>query len=207
MSEFGKRIMAILVIGALLPLAGCATLIRGNTQELSVSSEPKEADVYVNGLARGKTPLMLRLDRDVSYHVELRHPEFGSRVFMINRRLEAGWLILDVLCGLVPIVVDASSGAWYALEPDRIRVSLFESPELLNWKVELARAIDSVQRRKGRPSPDQARFLAMLTNLGITPEEWIYSLDESDYRDFQESGENHKTWLKARIKKAIEGEE
>lgn len=203
MKALKKRGFPILLMFALLPLTGCATLIRGNTQEVSVSSQPSEAEVYVNGLARGKTPVMLRLDRDMSYHVELRHPDFGSSVFMVNRQLGTGWLVLDILCGLVPVVVDASSGAWYSLEPDNVVVQLSESTQMTSWKMELLRAMSDLQERKGHPSPGQKKFSDMLKQLGITPEEWVASLDEADYKNFQESGKNPKDWLQDRIEAAV----
>ncbi len=34
----------------------------------------------------------------------------------ITNHVGAGWIILDVLAGRVPFVVDAATGAWYSLD-------------------------------------------------------------------------------------------
>lgn len=36
----------------------------------------------------------------------------------------AGWIVLDVLAGLVPIIVDAATGAWYGLDQDNVNAVL-----------------------------------------------------------------------------------
>jgi hypothetical protein len=38
----------------------------------------------------------------------------------------AGWVVLDVLAGLVGIIVDAATGAWYELDQDAVNAILEE---------------------------------------------------------------------------------
>ncbi len=36
----------------------------------------------------------------------------------------AGWIILDILGGLVPIIVDVATGGWYELDNTNVKVVL-----------------------------------------------------------------------------------
>ena len=42
----------------------------------------------------------------------------------INSKVGAGWVILDVLGGLIPIVVDAATGSWKKLDQDAVDAQL-----------------------------------------------------------------------------------
>ena len=45
----------------LIVLAGCATIISGRKQDVSISSEPTAANVSVDAFNYGKTPVMIYL--------------------------------------------------------------------------------------------------------------------------------------------------
>ena len=40
----------------------------------------------------------------------------------------AGWVILDILGGLLPVIVDAATGAWKSLDAQTCNVSLLKDP-------------------------------------------------------------------------------
>ena len=42
----------------------------------------------------------------------------------VTNKVGAGWVILDVLGGLVPIIIDAVTGAWYDLSEKNVDVNL-----------------------------------------------------------------------------------
>jgi hypothetical protein len=46
----------------------------------------------------------------------------------INHSVGAGWIILDVLGGFVPLIIDAATGSWNQLDNTTVRCSL-EQPE------------------------------------------------------------------------------
>jgi len=47
-------------------LTGCATVLTGTTQRVTIDSTPQGADVIIDGYMMGTTPTILRLDRDVN---------------------------------------------------------------------------------------------------------------------------------------------
>jgi hypothetical protein len=115
-----KKSIAGLCVLALLLLTGCATLFKGTNEKVNMQSSPIQADVYVNGLLMGRTPLQLNLAARKSYTIEFRAEGYQPRVYHINNRVGAGWVLLDVLLGLVPVIVDAATGAWYYLDQKNI---------------------------------------------------------------------------------------
>lgn len=43
---------------------------------------------------------------------------------IVSNHIGTGWVILDVICGLIPIIVDGITGAWYYLDTDNINAVL-----------------------------------------------------------------------------------
>ncbi len=110
------RIGSVFIVFAMIFSTGCATLFGPSTHKLAVSSEPAEADVFVNGMRMGVTPVVLDLKADQAYTIEYRKIGYDRVTRVVNTRVGAGWVILDVLGGLIPVIIDASTGAWNNLE-------------------------------------------------------------------------------------------
>jgi hypothetical protein len=53
----------------------------------------------------------------------LRSPTGEERTFQLRNEIGTLWIILDVVTGLVPIIVDAATGDWYELKPGEVFVS------------------------------------------------------------------------------------
>jgi len=48
--------------------------------------------------------------------IEFRKEGFKTEVRQIKNEIGIGWVVLDVVCGLVPVLVDALTGSWYDLD-------------------------------------------------------------------------------------------
>ncbi len=108
-----------------LLLNGCATIFKGTSNNVDFSSTPSGAKVYVNGNLVGTTPVRVKLESDKVYHIEFRKEGFEPKTFTITNHIGVGWVILDVLFGgLIAIVVDAATGAWYELDQESINAIL-----------------------------------------------------------------------------------
>ena len=110
----------------LVALAGCATLFNEDTKAIGLSSVPAEAEVWIDGMQRGVTPLTLNLDNHTSHTVTFRKEGHRDVVCDLTATTGTKWIILDVLGGLIPIIVDASTGAWKSVEQDSCNVTLPE---------------------------------------------------------------------------------
>jgi hypothetical protein len=111
----------ILIIALIcIYLSSCALVFKGTKQEVSFRSDPQRAEVYVNGIRMGETPLTLKLVTKQTYAIEFKIEGFKPKSFQINNKVGAGWVVLDIVLGLVPVVVDAATGAWYSLDQKNI---------------------------------------------------------------------------------------
>jgi len=126
-----KKIVLIItsIVTLTVLVTGCATLFGPKTHPLAVSSEPHGAEVYVNGFKMGNTPVELSLKADKSYNIEFRKEGYESVTRIVNTKVGAGWVILDVLAGLVPVIIDASTGAWNQLDQDAVNAALVQQNE------------------------------------------------------------------------------
>jgi len=109
----------------LVVLAGCASIISGRKQEVSISSEPTAANVYVDRVNRGKTPVTIYLDRGRKHTVKIELEGYEPYMVTIGRGFN-GWFLLNVVFLWAPIgmVIDFATGAVYSLSPDEIKASL-----------------------------------------------------------------------------------
>lgn len=122
-----KTILTIsLFVVASLCFNSCATLFGKKTHALAVGSDPSGADVYVNGFKMGTTPVELNLKGDKSYTIEYRKEGYESISRVVNTKVGAGWIVLDVLGGLIPVVIDAATGNWNKLDQDAVNAVLEE---------------------------------------------------------------------------------
>jgi hypothetical protein len=122
-----KRLITILVATILvISLTGCATVLKGNTQEVTFASDPSKAEVYINGTYFGETPFHLNLDSTNTYAVEFRKSGYSSKTVLINSEVGVAWVLLDVLTGFVPVVVDALTGDWKTLDTNNVVMILQE---------------------------------------------------------------------------------
>jgi hypothetical protein len=118
-----SRIFGSLVIVVLL-LASCATIFKGSTQKVNFGSDPSGAKVYINGQLMGTTPFELGLQSKHSYTIEFRKEGFQNKTVLITNSIGAGWIILDVLLGLIPVIVDAATGDWMYLDQTNVNAAL-----------------------------------------------------------------------------------
>ncbi len=113
-----------LTVVAVLLYHGCATIFKGTSENVDFSSDPSGAKVYVNGVPRGTTPLKIKLESKGTYTIEFKKEGYGTSTYTITNHVGAGWIVLDVICGLIPVIVDASTGAWYELDTKYVNAVL-----------------------------------------------------------------------------------
>ena len=110
-------------------LSSCALIFKGTKEEVRFGSDPQRAEVYINGVKMGETPFALKLVTKDTYAIEFRLEGYKSKSFQINNKVGAGWIILDILFGLVPVVIDAATGAWYSFDQKNIDAVLEKQQE------------------------------------------------------------------------------
>ncbi|EPX64447.1 putative lipoprotein [Cystobacter fuscus DSM 2262] len=119
----------MVLAGAVSLSVGCATLLAEKTNSIPIQSSPTHADVYIDGIKRGRTPLTLQLDPRRSYTLVFKKEGLEDKVFDLRNQVGVGWVILDVLLGVFPVIVDTGTGAWHSLEPSSVKVAMLPPGE------------------------------------------------------------------------------
>jgi hypothetical protein len=125
MKNIGKMTLFVAsVTAACFTITGCAALFRGSHDVVSFSSDPPGAKVYVDGMEMGKTPMQAPLVAKHDHSVQFRMDGYEATSKVISSSAGGGWIVLDVLGGVIPIVVDAATGAWNGLDDSNVSVIL-----------------------------------------------------------------------------------
>jgi hypothetical protein len=116
-------ILSVLLISSIL-FIGCATIFKGSTEGINFTSQPQDADVIVNGVDLGKTPIEINLKTNKIYTIEFKKEGFGTKTVVLNNSVSGGYVVLDILGGLLPVVIDAATGGWYTLDQEHVNAIL-----------------------------------------------------------------------------------
>jgi len=115
-----KAISIIVIISFLYLLSSCATLFKGTSEDVNFSSDPQRAEVWVNGVKMGETPMALKLECKKTYTIEFKKEGFETVTKTITNHVGLGWILLDIWLFYVPLIVDAVTGAWYYLDQKNV---------------------------------------------------------------------------------------
>jgi len=111
---------------AIFIFVGCATIVKGRFQKISVSSVPSDVWVRVDG-QQIKTPGVVTLDTTrTMYVLEFEKEGYETMQFKIKRTL-SGWLFGNIIFGgIIGVVIDFASSSAYKLMPEEVEVQLRE---------------------------------------------------------------------------------
>jgi hypothetical protein len=123
-----KKIFGLAVVAMALFLSSCATLVNGTKQTVSFNSEPSGATVIlVNKKGQettiGTTPMVTAIPRKTK-RVKFSSEGFSTETYDAYANASVHWLYwVDAICGLVPAIVDISTGGYILLE-ENVKVEL-----------------------------------------------------------------------------------
>lgn len=126
----GLLAVASLVLGgvAMFVFTSCATIVRGSSQDLKISSTPTNARVLVDDEDRGSTPTTLTLDRGDDYQITFQKEGYEDETVNIDQDFKIGWPIFGNIFswGIIGIIVDVANGSAYQLTPEQVEAALGE---------------------------------------------------------------------------------
>jgi hypothetical protein len=96
--EVKTKFIAAMTVATVFLFQSCATIMRGTSQNIPITSNPIGAKVIVDGEEMGSTPLNLRLKRKASHVIQIEKQGYNS--FMI--RTTSNTSILSTLGNLIP---------------------------------------------------------------------------------------------------------
>ncbi len=118
-----SSVFALILVVSFI-FTSCATLFKGSTDTVSFSSDPSDTKVYVNGIFLGTTPFQIELKSNHSYTIEFKKEGYGTKTVLLNNSVGAGWIVLDIFGGVIPVIIDAATGNWYNLDQEHINAIL-----------------------------------------------------------------------------------
>jgi hypothetical protein len=105
--------MSTKLAAAALVLTGCATIFAGNTAAIQIRSNPG-APIMVDGAPAGQSPGVVLVSANQPHQIVV-----GDHACTLLPQIGVLWVVLDVVLGLVPVVVDAITGAWVTVNGDQ----------------------------------------------------------------------------------------
>ena len=117
-------VLAIIAVSS----SACATLFNSEVKAVGMYSSPMGAEVWIDGIMHGKTPLSVELDNQESHTVVFRKEGHSDVACDLESQSQGRWLLVDVVPGvlllLIPLVVDAMTGDWRGISESACNVVL-----------------------------------------------------------------------------------
>lgn len=121
-----------------LALSGCATIISGSNQTITVNTDVPGAQVMLNGMPLGITPLIVSIKRGQEGVLSVQMPGYTTFQAPITKKVNGIFFVNILFGGTFGSSTDYSTGAMYAYEPDTYFVTLAPAgmapPVAAEWK-------------------------------------------------------------------------
>ncbi len=118
-----KKTIISLVSTSLL-LSSCATIMHGTTQSIGISTNPHNAEVWLDNRLAGHSPIILEMSRNENHIVRIELEGYQPYELTFTRKI-SGWCAGNlVFGGVIGLVIDALSGGIYTLTPEQVQVEM-----------------------------------------------------------------------------------
>jgi hypothetical protein len=117
----------VLALGFVLFASGCATIIKGTTQTVSINSNVEGAQVIVNGESVGQTPFTGQIKRKSGTTVTVRKQGYQTKTVTLTTEIEAIFWGNIISGGAIGSTTDLTTGAMYYYAPSTLEVDLVPS--------------------------------------------------------------------------------
>lgn len=131
------KLTTALICVPLLLCSGCATIVGQNTQAISITSTPPQADVKIvdedgNVAIQGQTPITVTLTKSsghffggMTYTVTVSKTGFASQDIQITHHVNGKYKFGNIFFGPIAyFAVEPFHGAMYDLSPESIDITL-----------------------------------------------------------------------------------
>ena len=126
-----KMIAVALTMIQLVTLSGCATIVSGKTQDISIRTTPPGADVLIDGSVAGTSPMIANLVRKRRHEIQFKMAGQPDVSRGTTRGFNWWYLGNAILGGIIGLIVDPITGAMYKVKPEDIHVDYTKgTPEI-----------------------------------------------------------------------------
>ncbi len=125
MRRFMKKSAAFLVlISHSLLVSGCASIVSGRHQDVQVISNPPGAEVMIDGMKRGSTPMVVELKRSERHTIKLSKEGYLEETRGTKKGFNWWFTGNIIVGGIIGIIIDFATGAVYKVKPEDINVEM-----------------------------------------------------------------------------------
>ena len=101
----------ILLLSVLTFVSSCASIVDGKSQQMTFQSTPAGAEVLINGIVKGKTPLTIDVLRAENTSLTIRKDGFSEQTLVMKTGVN-GMFFGNILIGGLPgTTTDVATGA------------------------------------------------------------------------------------------------
>lgn len=121
-----KGTFSVAVILLMLPILqnGCATILVGSSQDITVNSNVPGAEVLFNGKVIGVTPLTTSVSKQIDSILEVRKEGYQPQTINMSTSLTAAFWGNIIIGGLLGSTTDQSTDSAYEYDPGSFQVTL-----------------------------------------------------------------------------------
>ena len=123
MNTLRVRVAAI-ALSAAFACASCATMLKGTSEQIMVSSDPAGVDVSVNGEPSGKTPVVTTVPSSRNLQIQLTKAGYQEQTVTDDATFRWGYEIWSFICYVLPMGVDLLDGAAWGHQQTMIAAHL-----------------------------------------------------------------------------------
>lgn len=120
----------VLVAVLTVSVSACGLVFGGTRQNIRLDASPTASIKTQPVTSDYTTPASISLERSKNYTVTFAATGYQPKTLEVQRSIRGGIVVLDIICGLVPVIIDAATGAWYKLTPEVSSVTLQSSDGL-----------------------------------------------------------------------------
>lgn len=121
-----KTKITILLITILL--SSCATVFTGTRSKIKVQQGNVPAQVFLNGNLIGTAPCKVKVPKHLLRNgkavLTIKAEGYKDAVITLDGRVRVGWVVFDILTGVVGLAVDFATGAIYKADHKTVTYQL-----------------------------------------------------------------------------------
>jgi hypothetical protein len=123
-TESGKMKKIYFALAVLVFASGCATIIKGTSQTVSINSNVTGADVIVNGEPVGQTPFTGPIKRKSGTTVTVKKEGYQTKTITLTTEVESIFWGNIIFGGFFGSTTDLTTGAMYYYAPATLEIDL-----------------------------------------------------------------------------------
>jgi TolA-binding protein len=116
-----KKLLVLVI--ALFLLSGCASIMSGRSQKITVQADPPDARITIDGAVH-HSPCQPEVNRMAKHNIVVEKPGYKPCQFTPGRTMN-GWVLGNILLGgIIGIIVDLATGSVASISDDEVRMVL-----------------------------------------------------------------------------------